>query len=151
MQQKPLALGEALLPSFKDYIRKVKWNAKLLAETLLEEGINIVSGGTDNHIVIMNTSVMNITGADAADALETVGITANKNTIPFDSYGPRITGGVRLGTAALTTRGLGKTEFIKIAKIIATILKNMPIEHASPLQKQVRMELQEICKKFPYG
>ncbi len=122
---KAVAFGEALRPEFKEYIQNVKKNAQVLAETFLREGVDVVSKGTDNHIVLLDLTRMEITGATAADRLHDIGITANKNAVPFDLRPPQITSGVRLGSAALTTRGLGPKEFETIALCISKLLKNI--------------------------
>lgn len=121
---KAVALGEALQPSFKDYARKVKANAKVLAESLMAEGLNLVSGGTDNHLMLVDTRNLNITGKDAEHVLDSVAITVNKNAIPFDPTSPFITSGIRIGTPAVTSRGMDEEAMRTIAKVIAMTLKN---------------------------
>jgi Glycine/serine hydroxymethyltransferase len=121
---KAVAFGEALQPSFKEYAQKVVNNAKVLSETLIAEGINIVSGGTDNHLMLVDTRSLNITGKDAEHVLDSIGITANKNAIPFDPTSPFVTSGIRLGTPAATSRGMDEKAMKTIGEIIAITLKN---------------------------
>lgn len=121
---KAVAFGEALQPSFKEYAQKVVNNAKVLSETLIAEGINIVSGGTDNHLMLVDTRSLNITGKDAEHVLDSIGITANKNAIPFDPTSPFVTSGIRLGTPAATSRGMDEKAMKTIGEIIAMTLKN---------------------------
>ncbi|MCM3628037.1 serine hydroxymethyltransferase [Paenibacillus glycanilyticus] len=121
---KAVAFGEALQPSFKEYAQKVVDNAKVLSETLIAEGINIVSGGTDNHLMLVDTRSLNITGKDAEHVLDSIGITANKNAIPFDPTSPFVTSGIRLGTPAATSRGMDEKAMKTIGEIIAMTLKN---------------------------
>lgn len=121
---KAVALGEALQPSFKTYAENVVKNAKVLAETLIGEGINIVSGGTDNHLMLLDTRNLNITGKDAEKVLDSIGITVNKNAIPFDPTSPFVTSGIRIGTPAVTSRGMDEQAMVTIGRIIANVLKN---------------------------
>lgn len=143
---KAVAFGEALQPDFKEYCKKVKENARVLADVFLERGIPIISGGTDNHMVLLNVGELGINGLVAADRLHEAGITANKNGIPFDPQPPAVTSGVRLGSPALTTRGLGSEEFRKIGHSIADLLKN--IEDEATFQK-VKSEVTELTNAFP--
>lgn len=121
---KAVAFGEALQPSFKTYAENVVKNAKVLAETLISEGVNIVSGGTDNHLMLLDTRNLNITGKDAEKVLDSIGITVNKNAIPFDPTSPFVTSGIRIGTPAVTSRGMDERAMIAIGGIIANVLKN---------------------------
>jgi glycine hydroxymethyltransferase len=121
---KAVALGEALLPSFKTYAENVVKNANVLAETLISEGINIVSGGTDNHLMLLDTRNLNITGKDAEKVLDSIGITVNKNAIPFDPTSPFVTSGIRIGTPAVTSRGMDEQAMVAIGRIIANVLRN---------------------------
>ncbi|ACT04439.1 serine hydroxymethyltransferase [Paenibacillus sp. JDR-2] len=121
---KAVAFGEALQPSFKEYAQKVVSNAKVLSETLIAEGINIVSGGTDNHLMLIDTRSLNISGRDAEHVLDSIGITANKNAIPFDPTSPFVTSGIRLGTPAATSRGMDESAMKTIGEIIAMTLKS---------------------------
>ncbi|MBU0439262.1 serine hydroxymethyltransferase [Staphylococcus casei] len=128
---KAVAFGEALQDDFKVYQQQVVKNAKTLAETLISEGFKVVSGGTDNHLVALNVKdSVGITGKAAEEALDAIGITCNKNTIPFDQEKPFVTSGVRLGTPAATTRGFDEAAFEEVAKIISLVLKNPEDEKA---------------------
>ena len=115
---KAVALGEALKPEFRDYARQIVENCKALAEGLLEGGLDLVSGGTDNHLILVDLIEADTTGAELEDTLESVGVTCNKNMVPNDPEPPTVTSGVRLGTAAMTTRGMGPEEMREIAEII---------------------------------
>lgn len=143
---KAVAFGEALQPEFKAYIQQVKKNAKVLGETLVEEGVQLVSGGTDNHLLLLNLQSLNITGKVGEEALDEVGITTNKNTIPFDQESPFVTSGIRIGTPAVTTRGMKEDDMKEIGQIIAMVLKN-------PEDAQVKKEASERVAaptvKFP--
>ncbi|PSL40623.1 glycine hydroxymethyltransferase [Planomicrobium soli] len=121
---KAVAFGEALEPEFKTYIDQVVKNAKALAEALMTEGVQIVSGGTDNHLLLIDLRSLNLTGKVAEHLLDEVGITTNKNTIPFDPESPFVTSGIRLGTPAVTSRGFKEPEMKEIAAIMAMLLKN---------------------------
>ncbi|WP_020619469.1 serine hydroxymethyltransferase [Paenibacillus daejeonensis] len=121
---KAVAFGEALQPSFKEYAQQVVNNARVLAEALVGEGLNIVSGGTDNHLMLVDTRSLNITGKQAEHLLDQVGITVNKNAIPFDPTSPFITSGIRIGTPAATSRGMDEAAMQVIAEVIAMTLKN---------------------------
>lgn len=121
---KAVAFGEALQDDFKSYSEQVIGNAKALGEALIEEGIQLVSGGTDNHLLLLDVRSMNLTGKVAERALDDIGITTNKNTIPFDPESPFVTSGIRIGTAAVTTRGFNEQDMKEIASIIAFTLKN---------------------------
>ncbi|MFO1444294.1 serine hydroxymethyltransferase [Bacillus sp. Bva_UNVM-123] len=121
---KAVALGEVLQDSFKEYAQNVISNANHLAESLKKEGINLVSGGTENHLLLVDVRSLGLTGKIAEKVLDEVGITVNKNTIPFDPESPFVTSGVRIGTAAVTSRGFGKEEMEEIASIISFTLKN---------------------------
>lgn len=143
---KAVAFGEALQPGYKDYIVNVKANAQALAETFRSRGFAMVSGGTDNHIVLLNVGARGLTGAVAADALHEVGITANKNTIPFDPNPPAVASGVRLGSPALTTRGLGVDEFRRVGNLICDLLE-APTDEAN--RAKVAGQVREICSAFP--
>jgi len=115
---------EALQDDFKDYMKQVVKNAKALSDTLKEEGFKIVSGGTDNHLLLVDVKSIGITGKEAEKILDSINITCNKNTIPNETESPMITSGIRLGTPAMTTRGFKEKEFIEIAHIISEALKN---------------------------
>ena len=115
---KAVALGEALRPEFRDYARNVVENSKAMAEGLLEGGLNLVSGGTDNHLMLVDLRGTGTTGKELEEMLDSVGVTCNKNMIPNDPEPPTVTSGVRLGTAAMTTRGMGEEEMREISEII---------------------------------
>jgi glycine hydroxymethyltransferase len=143
---KAVAFGEALTENFKVYIQRVLENSNILAEVFLQRGFRVISGGTDNHLVLVDVSSKGITGLDAANKLDEANITVNKNGIPFDEKPPTITSGIRLGSPALTTRGLGKLEFEKIGHLICDLLENLNDEHT--LQK-VKSSVKEITDAFP--
>ncbi|MFE4706097.1 serine hydroxymethyltransferase [Peribacillus simplex] len=143
---KAVAFNEALQPSFKDYAKQVIENAATLGETLKNEGAALVSGGTDNHIVLLDLRPWNLTGKEAEKLLEDAGITVNKNTIPYDPEKPFVTSGIRMGTAALTTRGMKREEMVKIGEVIATVLKSKG--NKDVLQK-ARETTKEICDVYP--
>lgn len=143
---KAVALKEALGGEFKSYQEQVVKNAKRLAHELIKKGFKIISGGTDNHLMLVDLSDNHITGKEAEEALDLAGITVNKNAIPYDSRPPAITSGIRLGTPCVTTRGMGEGEMLEIADIISSVLKNSKnpdeIKH---LNKRVKT----LCKLFP--
>ena len=115
---KAVALGEALQPEFGEYARNIVANCKVLADGLLEGGLDLVSGGTDNHLILVDLKGTGVTGKELEDSLEAVGVTCNKNMVPNDPEPPTVTSGIRLGTAAMTTRGMGEDEMHEIAEII---------------------------------
>ncbi|WP_458121082.1 serine hydroxymethyltransferase [Paenibacillus sp. Z6-24] len=143
---KAVAFGEALQPSFKTYAQNVVKNAKVLAQTLVDEGLTIVSGGTDNHLMLVDTRNINITGKEAEHVLDSVGITTNKNAIPFDPTSPFITSGIRLGTPAATSRGMDEAAMEQIGKIIAMTLKS-PKDEA--VLAQASKLVAELTDRFP--
>ncbi|MCK8488222.1 serine hydroxymethyltransferase [Paenibacillus sp. MBLB2552] len=143
---KAVALGEALQPSFKTYAENVVKNAKVLAETLMAEGLNIVSGGTDNHLMLVDTRNLNITGKDAEHVLDSIGITVNKNAIPFDPTSPFVTSGIRIGTPAATSRGMDEEAMKEIGRIIAIVLKS-PKDEA--LLDKTRKQVSELTDRYP--
>ncbi|MED2795866.1 serine hydroxymethyltransferase [Bacillus wiedmannii] len=143
---KAVAFNEALQPEFKKYISNTIRNAKVLAKELRELGFNVLTGGTDNHLLLIDLCNMNLTGKEAQILLEEVGITVNKNSIPFDKKGPFITSGIRLGTPAVTTQGMGELEMIRIAEIICLVLKNPQDVRAKEKACSV---VKELTKKFP--
>ncbi|MHA6258990.1 serine hydroxymethyltransferase [Sporosarcina sp. CAU 1771] len=143
---KAVAFKEALQPEFKTYIQQVKKNAKVLGEELIASGVDIVSGGTDNHLLLLNLGSLGITGKVAEHALDEVGITTNKNTIPFDKESPFVTSGVRIGTPAVTSRGFKEEEMKEIASIIAMVLKN-PEDEAT--KKEALERVVALTDKFP--
>ena len=143
---KAVAFNEALQPEFKKYVSNTIKNAKVLAKELRELGFNVLTGGTDNHLLLIDLCNMNLTGKEAQILLEEVGITVNKNSIPFDKKGPFITSGIRLGTPAVTTQGMGELEMIKIAEIICLVLKNPQNVRAKEKACSI---VKELTKKFP--
>lgn len=143
---KAVSFGEALQPSFKTYAENVVKNAKVLAETLVSEGVNIVSGGTDNHLMLLDTRNLGITGKDAEKVLDSIGITVNKNAIPFDPTSPFVTSGIRIGTPAVTSRGMDEQAMVIIGRIIANVLKN-PKDEAK-LAEAAR-EVAELTDQYP--
>jgi len=143
---KAVAFGEALKPEFAVYQDQIIKNAKVLAEELLKSGVDLVSGGTDNHLVLVDLTQKGMTGQDAETALGKAGIVVNKNTIPFDTRGPRVTSGLRLGTTSLTTRGMKEPEMQQIAGFIVEALDN--IDSESQLSK-IRKSVNELCSNFP--
>ena len=143
---KAVAFGEAQQPEFKTYIQQVKKNAKTLGESLIAEGIDIVSGGTDNHLLLINLRSLGITGKIAEHALDEVGITVNKNTIPFDTESPFVTSGIRIGTPAVTSRGFKEEEMKEIASIMAMLLKNPEDENT---KKEAGERVAALTDKFP--
>ncbi len=143
---KAVAFGEALEPSFVEYQRQVILNAKALAQELAAQGFDLVAGGTDNHMVLVDLTGLGITGQEAERLLEDVGIAVNKNAIPFDKRPPKVTSGLRLGTPAMTTRGLKEGEMKEVARLIARVLKSPGDES---VHKSVAGKVQEICSAFP--
>lgn len=143
---KAVSFGEALQPSFKTYAENVVKNAKVLADTLISEGVNIVSGGTDNHLMLLDTRNLSITGKDAEKVLDSIGITVNKNAIPFDPTSPFVTSGIRIGTPAVTSRGMDEPAMVTIGRIIANVLKN-PKDDAN--LAQAAREVAELTEKYP--
>ncbi|WP_445678201.1 serine hydroxymethyltransferase [Psychrobacillus sp. FSL W7-1493] len=143
---KAVAFGEALQPEFKEYQQQVVANAKVLADSLTAEGVRIVSGGTDNHVMLLDVSALGLTGKVAEHVLDEVGITANKNTIPFDTSSPFITSGVRVGTPAVSSRGFKEEEMKEIASIIAKLLKNH--EDATVIA-EAKERVQALTNQFP--
>ena len=143
---KAAAFKEALDPSFKTYQTQVVKNAAALADELTKAGFRIVSGGTDNHLMLVDLRSKNITGKDAEKVLDNIGITANKNTIPFEPLSPFVTSGLRLGTPALTTRGLKEDDLRQVARIIAKVLEHHDDEKTI---EEAKAEVAAICQKFP--
>lgn len=148
---KAAGFGEALKPEFKDYIQNVVNNAKILGDVLLERGVDLVSGGTDIHLVLVDLRPKGLTGDITTDSLEAAGITCNKNGVPFDPEKPTVTSGVRLGTPAGTTRGFGETEFHQIGHLIGDVLDGLASSRNdnSDVEAQVRAKVLDLCKAFP--
>ena len=143
---KAVAFGEALQPEFKEYQSAVVENARTLAQGLSDGGLRVISGGTDNHLVLVDLTPIGVTGQEAEDALGKVSITVNKNAIPFDTRPPRVTSGLRLGTPAVSSRGFGKEEMQDISGLIVKVLAN--IGNAA-LEKEVREDVEGIASRFP--
>lgn len=143
---KAVAFQEALQPAFRDYAHRIVANTRTLADALLKRGFRLVTGGTDNHLLLLNLQHDGMTGADAATRLETAGLVANKNGIPYDPQGPRVTSGVRLGTAAITTRGMGGAEMELIAGFIDAILHG---DGDPGRLAGIRGQVAELCGRFP--
>ncbi|MBQ9047273.1 MAG: serine hydroxymethyltransferase [Solobacterium sp.] len=139
---------EALQPEFKEYIRQLLANCQKLAEVLQEEGLRLVSGGTDNHLILVDTkNSLGVSGRDAEKALDEVNITVNKNAIPFDPEKPSITSGIRVGTAAMTTKGFKEAEFEQVGRWIGEVLKNKDNEE---VKARIREEVIALTEKFPF-
>ena len=143
---KAICFKEALDPEFKNYIKDVMDNAKILAETIMSRGIDVVSNGTENHIVLVDLRSKNITGKDLENLLGTVNITVNKNSVPNDTASPFVTSGIRIGTPAITTRGFGKNEVIQVANWIADIIDNFEDQS---VHKRVRDEVHALTTDYP--
>ncbi|WP_294144321.1 serine hydroxymethyltransferase [uncultured Selenomonas sp.] len=143
---KAVALGEALKPSFKEYAQQVVKNAKVLADELTADGFRIVTGGTDNHLMLVDLTSKNLTGKVAQNLLDEVNITVNKNTIPFEPLSPFVTSGIRLGSPALTTRGFKEDDMKEVADIIALVLDH-PEDAAA--KEEAKKRVAALCKKYP--
>ncbi|MBF0355494.1 MAG: serine hydroxymethyltransferase [Alphaproteobacteria bacterium] len=148
---KAVAFGEALRPEFKLYAKQVKENAAALADRLMKRGLDIVSGGTDTHLMLVDLRPKSLTGKAAEASLERAGLTCNKNGIPFDPEKPTITSGIRLGSPAATTRGLGKAEFEQIGDLIGDVLDGLSRQgdDNSAAEKAARSRVAELCRKYP--
>ncbi len=148
---KAVAFGEALRPSFKLYAQQVVDNAKVLAAVLLENGFDIVSGGTDTHLMLVDLRPKKLTGRDAEASLDRAGITCNKNGVPFDPEKPMVTSGIRLGTPAATTRGFGTEEFRQVGELITRVLDGpaASLEDNSAVEGEVRGDVAALCHRFP--
>ena len=141
---KAVCFGEALKPEFKEYQKQIVKNAKVLSEELLKLGFDLVSGGTDNHLILMDLRSKHITGKELETRLDNVGITVNKNAVPFDTEKPTITSGIRVGTPAVTTRGFKEEDMVEIARLI-----NMTVENYEDKQDEIRSRVAKICEKYP--
>jgi glycine hydroxymethyltransferase len=148
---KAVAFGEALHPEFSTYIKQVVANARALGEVLVAGGVDLVTGGTDNHLLLVDLRPMGLKGNSTEQALERAGFTCNKNGIPFDDEKPTITSGVRLGTPAGTTRGFGETEFRRIGALILEVLNGLRVhpDGDAEVEARVRAEVAGLCKEFP--
>lgn len=143
---KAVAFKEALAPEFEAYVTQVIKNAQALAAALMAMGYNIISGGTDNHVMLIDLRNKNLTGKQAENALDAAGITCNKNAVPFDTQSPLVTSGIRLGSAAMTTRGMQEADMQQIAQYINRVLSD--ISNAD-VQKSVKNDVQDFCRTFP--
>ena len=143
---KAVALGEALKPEFKEYAKQIIANCQALAEGLIAEGFRLVSGGTDNHLLLVDVRGQKMTGKTAEHLLDEVGVTCNKNTIPFDPESPFVTSGIRLGTAAVTTRGFKKADMKEVAAIIGLVLNN---PEDAEKQAEAAQRVAALCAKYP--
>jgi glycine hydroxymethyltransferase len=152
---KAVAFGEALRPEFVSYQKNVLSNAKVLGESLQAKGIRIISGGTDNHLVLLDVGASGLTGKEVEASLDRVHITVNKNTIPFETRSPFVTSGIRLGTPAVTTRGLGAKEMEQIAACIAAVCENLKVQTGEQrilpgdIVEKLSQEVKAICARFP--
>lgn len=143
---KAVAFKEALEPSFRGYQERIIANAHALAQNLSERGLRIVSGGTDNHLMLVDVRNKNLTGKESEHLLDQIGITVNKNAIPFDPESPNVTSGIRIGTPAVTSRGMDVAAMAKIAEAIDLALSNP----TNPLKlKEAQNIVDELCEKFP--
>ena len=147
---KAAGFGEALTKEFKNYTMNVVNNAQILSQTMMQRGINIISGGTDNHIVLVDLRNLEISGNVCEEALERSGIACNKNGVPFDNAPPTITSGIRLGSSAATTRGLGTDEFEVLGNLISDVILGFKNNTSNKvIERKVKKEITEICKKYP--
>ena len=143
---KAIAFFEAMQPEFTTYQKAVLENAAMLASELKLHGLRIVSGGTDNHLILVDLTPTGITGKAAQEALEATGILVNRNAIPFDSRPPQISSGIRLGTPAITTRGMGTKEIKQLASLLTKVLSNLANEK---VKKEVSQQVAVLCQRFP--
>ena len=148
---KAVAFGEALKPNFVDYIKNVILNAQVLSKVMIERGLEVVSGGTDTHLTLVDLRPKNLTGKDAERSLENAGITCNKNGVPFDPQSPFVTSGIRLGSPAGTSRGFGKNEFELIGNLIGDVLDGLEKnnENNDNVEKEVKTKVKSLCDRFP--
>jgi glycine hydroxymethyltransferase len=143
---KAVCFHEAMQPSFTDYQRSTLDNAQALATELQRLGLRLISGGTDNHLILVDLTKTGVSGREAEECLGAVGIVVNRNAVPFDPQPPRVTTGIRLGTPAVTTRGFGVEEMKRVASLIIKVITNIGDTN---IQKQVRDEVSQICSRFP--
>ncbi len=141
---KAVCFGEALKPEFKTYQKQVVKNAKALAQAMVEEGFNLVSGGTDNHLMLVDLQNMGVSGKEMQNRLDEVYITVNKNAVPNDPASPFVTSGIRIGTPAVTTRGLKEEDMGMIAKLI-----KMAVTDFDTKAEEIRSRVNRICEKYP--
>ncbi|BCO08659.1 hypothetical protein GF1_10350 [Desulfolithobacter dissulfuricans] len=142
---KAVAFKEAMHQSFREYQQQVVVNARVLADRLKEHGFRIVSGGTDNHLLLVDLQNKNITGKEAEELLEDAGLTVNKNAIPFDTQSRFVTGGIRIGTPAVTTRGLKEKEMVRIADWINRVITSRDVAELA----RIRQEVRALCDQLP--
>jgi len=143
---KAVCFGEALQPEFRRYQQQVVGNAKTLAEEMARSGFDLISGGTDNHLLLIDLSARGVSGLEAERALGAAGLIVNKNVVPSDQRGPRVTSGLRIGTPAVTTRGMKEEEMKIIARLIRKVLEHTEQER---VHQEVRLEVAELCRQFP--
>lgn len=146
---KAVALGEALEDNFRQYARQMVVNARALASALTERGYDIVSGGTDTHLILVDLRSKGVSGKDAEEALGRAGLTCNKNGIPFDPAPPAVTSGIRVGTPAATSRGFREAEFNEVGALIADVLDALGTEQSSEQERRARMSVHDLCAAFP--
>ena len=144
---KGVCFKEAMTEEFRQYQRQVIRNAQVLAEELKKCGFKVVSGGTDNHLFLLDLTEKGITGREAEEALERAGITVNKNVVPYDKRGPLVTSGIRIGTPIVTTRGMKDKEMVQIASFIAEVLDSYPDPQ---VQLRISRRVEELCRQFPF-
>ena len=149
---KAVAFGEALKPNFVDYIKNVILNAQVLSKVMIERGLEVVSGGTDTHLTLVDLRPKNLTGKDAERSLENAGITCNKNGVPFDPQSPFVTSGIRLGSPAGTSRGFGKNEFELIGNLIGDVLDGLEKnnDNNETVEKEVKIKLKAYAINFQF-
>jgi glycine hydroxymethyltransferase len=143
---KAVAFGDAITPEFADYQRQVVINARAMGEELMSGGLRLVSGGTDNHLLMVDLTETGLTGLGAEQALAKAGIVVNKNSVPYDKRGPKVTSGIRLGTPALTTRGMKEAEIRDIARLIIRVLEQ---PHDEKVLRDAKGMVQALCLQFP--
>jgi glycine hydroxymethyltransferase len=148
---KAVAFGEALTEEFKLYTKEIINNAKTLERVFNNREIDMVSGGTDSHLILIDLRSKNLTGKEAEASLERAGLTCNKNSVPYDTKSPFITSGIRIGTPAATSRGFSRSEFETIGNLISDIIDNLSTKNKDQdqLEKQVLCEVKKLCDKFP--
>ena len=148
---KAVAFGEALKPDFKMYIQDVIKNAKVLSDVMIKRGLDVVSGGTDTHLTLVDLRPKNLTGKAAERSLENAGITCNKNGVPFDPQSPFVTSGIRLGTPAGTSRGFREKEFEIIGNYIGDVLDGLAVnsDDNSVIENDVKLKVKSLCENFP--
>ena len=143
---KAVAFGEALMPEFQDYAKAIVANAKTMAEAFMKKDYNLISGGTDTHVILIDLTNKELSGKKAENRLEAAGITVNKNMVPYDKRSPMITSGIRIGTPAMTTRGMGVDEMVQIVDLIDSVIQAPDDELVT---ESVRNEVKEMCDQFP--